>query len=154
MQTCCQTHLTVGRAMFLCRDEIKDSGCKARVTKTQEVAASDIRFDIPLAEACYQDRKKYCGGVAPGSARVIRCLQDRSAPWSSSTLSCTAILCTRKSCPCASPSLAGCGVGLFTCLLLGIHMLSSRQEGSSSAEDRQCPWSHACALDSNTLPTC
>ena len=68
--------------MHLHRDEIKDPSCRARVTKTQEVAASDIRFDIPLAEACYEDRQKYCSGVAPGSARVIRCLQDRYAAWS------------------------------------------------------------------------
>lgn len=59
------------------RDEIKDPSCQARVTRTQEVAASDIRFDIPLAEACHQDRQLYCSGVAAGSARVIRCLQDR-----------------------------------------------------------------------------
>lgn len=61
------------------RDEIKDPSCQARVTRTQEVAASDIRFDIPLAEACHQDRQLYCSGVAAGSARVIRCLQDRFA---------------------------------------------------------------------------
>lgn len=59
------------------RDEIKDSACKARVTKVKEIAASDIRFDIPLAEACYRDRQQFCANVQPGSARVIRCLQNR-----------------------------------------------------------------------------
>lgn len=67
--------------MSVCRDEIKDPSCQARVTRTQEVAASDIRFDIPLAEACHQDRQLFCSGVAAGSARVIRCLQDRFAPF-------------------------------------------------------------------------
>jgi len=60
-----------------CRDEIENPSCKARVTKVKELAASDIRFDIPLAEACYDDRRQFCSGVPPGSARVIRCLQDR-----------------------------------------------------------------------------
>lgn len=61
-----------------CRDEISDPACKSRVTKVKEVAASDIRFDIPLAEACYSDRQTFCANVQPGSARVIRCLQNRS----------------------------------------------------------------------------
>lgn len=47
--------------------------------KIMEYAASDIRFDVPLADACYEDRQDFCSGVPPGSARVIRCLQDRSA---------------------------------------------------------------------------
>lgn len=59
------------------RDEITDSACKSRVTRVKEVAASDIRFDIPLAEACYNDRRTFCANVRPGSARVIRCLQNR-----------------------------------------------------------------------------
>ena len=42
-----------------------------------EYASSDIRFDVPLAEACFEDRQDFCANVPPGSARVIRCLQDR-----------------------------------------------------------------------------
>ena len=42
-----------------------------------EYASSDIRFDVPLADACFEDRQTFCQNVAPGSARVIRCLQDR-----------------------------------------------------------------------------
>ena len=61
----------------VCRDEIRNPGCKARVQKIMEYAASDIRFDVPLADACYEDRQDFCAGVPPGSARVIRCLQDR-----------------------------------------------------------------------------
>lgn len=52
-------------------------GCKSRVLKIMEYASSDIRFDVPLAEACFEDRQDFCSSVPPGSARVIRCLQDR-----------------------------------------------------------------------------
>ena len=45
--------------------------------KIMEYASSDIRFDVPLADACYEDRQEFCANVPPGSARVIRCLQDR-----------------------------------------------------------------------------
>ena len=40
-----------------------------------ELASSDIRFDVPLADACYEDRRSYCAAVPPGSARVVRCLE-------------------------------------------------------------------------------
>eukprot|EP00873_Tetraselmis_striata_P011681 jgi/Tetstr1/431945/TSEL_002252.t1 len=59
------------------RDEIMRPECQARVHKMIAVAAGDIRMDIPLADACHEDRTKYCADVAPGSARVIRCLQDQ-----------------------------------------------------------------------------
>jgi Golgi apparatus protein 1 len=39
-------------------------------------ASRDIRFDEILANACQDDRKQYCNDVQPGSARVIRCLQE------------------------------------------------------------------------------
>ncbi len=45
-----------------------------------EYASSDIRFDVPLADACFEDRQEFCANVPPGSARVIRCLQDRCCP--------------------------------------------------------------------------
>ena len=45
--------------------------------KIMEYASSDIRFDVPLADACYEDREAFCSTVQPGSARVIRCLQNR-----------------------------------------------------------------------------
>ncbi|KAK9821811.1 hypothetical protein WJX81_008502 [Elliptochloris bilobata] len=59
------------------RDEIQSQACAARVQKIMEYASSDIRFDVPLADACYEDRQEFCANVPPGSARVIRCLQDR-----------------------------------------------------------------------------
>nr|QOL01068.1 putative extracellular protein CSOL_002 [Pseudococcomyxa simplex] len=59
------------------REEIQSPACSARVQKIMEYASSDIRFDVPLAEACFEDRQEFCANVPPGSARVIRCLQDR-----------------------------------------------------------------------------
>ena len=65
---------------FASREEIQSPACAARVVKIMEYASSDIRFDVPLAEACFEDRQEFCANVPPGSARVIRCLQDRHAP--------------------------------------------------------------------------
>jgi len=59
------------------RDEVLRPECQARVHKMIAVASGDIRMNIPLADACFDDRAKYCSDVAPGSARVIRCLQDQ-----------------------------------------------------------------------------
>eukprot|EP00242_Pyramimonas_sp_CCMP2087_P000757 CAMPEP_0198232122 /NCGR_PEP_ID=MMETSP1445-20131203/115560_1 /TAXON_ID=36898 /ORGANISM="Pyramimonas sp., Strain CCMP2087" /LENGTH=884 /DNA_ID=CAMNT_0043912773 /DNA_START=630 /DNA_END=3284 /DNA_ORIENTATION=- len=58
------------------REELTVGGCKKQVHKLTTRAASDIRFDRPLADACYDDRKRLCENVSPGSARVLRCLQD------------------------------------------------------------------------------
>jgi len=54
--------------------EITNPSCKQQVKKYQELASEDIRFDAPLADACYEDRRSFCSAVPPGSARVIRCL--------------------------------------------------------------------------------
>eukprot|EP00898_Chlorokybus_atmophyticus_P007954 jgi/Chlat1/815/Chrsp104S01269 len=51
--------------------------CKEQVHKLTERAAQDVRFDEPLADACYKDRTSLCGDIPPGNARVIRCLQDQ-----------------------------------------------------------------------------
>ncbi|KAK9867536.1 hypothetical protein WJX84_008718 [Apatococcus fuscideae] len=59
------------------KEDIKSPACAKRVHKLIELASSDIRFDIPLADACHEDRVQFCGNTPPGSARVIRCLQDR-----------------------------------------------------------------------------
>ena len=47
------------------RDELATPDCKAQVHKLSERAAQDIRFDEPLADACYEDRNKLCDGVQP-----------------------------------------------------------------------------------------
>eukprot|EP00798_Chlamydomonas_sp_ICE-L_P019976 gene19976-26687_t len=58
-------------------DEISNKKCLKQVNKYVELASQDIRFDVPLAEACYEDRQKFCGAIPPGSARVIRCLSNK-----------------------------------------------------------------------------
>lgn len=59
------------------KEDLQGEECKASVHKLTERAAQDIRFDEPLADACFEDRARLCEGVTPGSARVIRCLQDQ-----------------------------------------------------------------------------
>ncbi|KAF8068299.1 GLG1 [Scenedesmus sp. PABB004] len=58
-------------------EEIKTDACRAQVHKYVELAAQDIRFDVPLADACHKDRATLCANVPPGDARVIRCLQTQ-----------------------------------------------------------------------------
>lgn len=77
MMTTAKCHSAIAKTYPLCRDDIMNPGCKSRVLKIMEYASSDIRFDVPLAEACFEDRQDFCSSVPPGSARVIRCLQDR-----------------------------------------------------------------------------
>ena len=48
-------------------DDIEDVECKAMVRTYQQLAAEDIRFDVPLAEACSEDRQKFCSSVPPVS---------------------------------------------------------------------------------------
>ena len=59
------------------KEDLQVPDCKAQVKKLTMRAAEDIRFDEPLADACFEDRSRLCEGVAAGSARVIRCLQDQ-----------------------------------------------------------------------------
>lgn len=42
------------------RDELSDEECRKSVHRVIQRAAEDIRFDEPLADACYQDRKQFC----------------------------------------------------------------------------------------------
>mmetsp|Transcript_2774 Transcript_2774/g.6902 ORF Transcript_2774/g.6902 Transcript_2774/m.6902 type:complete len:571 (-) Transcript_2774:276-1988(-) len=59
------------------KEDLQVPACQKQVKKLTERAAEDIRFDKPLADACFEDRTRLCEGVTPGSARVIRCLQDQ-----------------------------------------------------------------------------
>jgi len=59
------------------RDEILSPECKGRVNHLISLASEDVRFNVPLADACFEDRQNLCGNVKPGSAGVIRCLQDQ-----------------------------------------------------------------------------
>ncbi|GIL70396.1 hypothetical protein Vretimale_3583 [Volvox reticuliferus] len=70
-------------------NEIQDSACRALVRKYKELAAEDIRFDVPLAEACFDDRQRLCANIPPGSARVFRCMignRDKLSPLCRATL--------------------------------------------------------------------
>ena len=74
------------------REEINSPACQARVQKIMEYASSDIRFDVPLADACFEDREAFCSTVQPGSARVIRCLQSRYGNRHSWSCTCSSTL--------------------------------------------------------------
>lgn len=43
--------------------------CKSMVYEYQKLAAQDIRFDLRLADACVDDRNKFCGNVQPVRAQ-------------------------------------------------------------------------------------
>lgn len=58
------------------KEELKTDKCKAEVHRRMSRAGRDFRFDEALANACQEDRSKYCSDVQAGSARVIRCLQE------------------------------------------------------------------------------
>lgn len=46
-------------------DEIKGAECKRIVKKYKQLAAEDVRFNLPLADACYEDRITLCADVPP-----------------------------------------------------------------------------------------
>ena len=59
------------------REDLIKPACKQRVKHIMELAASDMRFDVPLNNACVEERKALCGDVEPGHGRIVRCLQTR-----------------------------------------------------------------------------
>ncbi|KAI8475756.1 MAG: hypothetical protein J3K34DRAFT_453290 [Monoraphidium minutum] len=71
------------------KEELKSDECREKVHRAMVREARDIRFDDVLADACQEDRKTYCNDVQPGSARVIRCLQENRGVLSQQ---CTAAL--------------------------------------------------------------
>jgi Golgi apparatus protein 1 len=42
------------------------------VFEYQKLAAQDVRFDVPLADACMNDRVKFCGNIQPVRAGTCR----------------------------------------------------------------------------------
>eukprot|EP00958_Prasinococcus_capsulatus_P008020 scaffold751_cov395-Prasinococcus_capsulatus_cf.AAC.27 len=58
------------------KEELTGALCKRRVHRLTMRAAQDIRMDEPLWDACFEDRAQLCPDIPPGSARVLRCLQD------------------------------------------------------------------------------
>lgn len=55
--------------------EIKNTECKRLVKKYIALASEDIRFDVPLAEACADDRQKFCAALAPVRLTDSLCLE-------------------------------------------------------------------------------
>lgn len=47
------------------RHELSDPGCKKAVHDTIKRASEDIRFQSNLADACHDDREKFCQNVQP-----------------------------------------------------------------------------------------
>jgi hypothetical protein len=64
-------HVAAAAAVMNClqdfREEIRSDACKSQVHKYVELAAQDIRFDVQLADACYNDRMTLCAAVPPVS---------------------------------------------------------------------------------------
>ena len=54
--------------------DIQDDQCRALVKQYQALAAQDVRFDVPLADACYDDRQRLCAHVAPVRVCVCVCV--------------------------------------------------------------------------------
>ncbi len=52
-------------------NEISSTACRALVRKYKELASEDIRFDVTLAEACFEDRQRLCANVPPVSATLM-----------------------------------------------------------------------------------
>ncbi len=42
-----------------------------------ELAAGDMRFDVPLDNACLEERTTLCADAQPGHGRIVRCLQTK-----------------------------------------------------------------------------
>ena len=47
------------------RDELATPACRSQVHMLTQRAAQDVRFDEPLADACFEDRARLCDGVQP-----------------------------------------------------------------------------------------
>lgn len=65
------------------QEELQVQECRDAVHRVVKRASQDLRFDENLAQACYDDKESHCKDIDPGSARVIRCLQDSRSDLSS-----------------------------------------------------------------------
>ena len=61
------------------RDDLIRPACQQRVKHIMELAASDMRFDVKLNNACMEERNSLCKDVQPGRGRIVRCLQNKCA---------------------------------------------------------------------------
>lgn len=63
------------------REELQEQECRDQVHVLTKRASQDIRFDEPLADACYEDRARLCDGVQP----VNYLFERRKCPSGSAT---------------------------------------------------------------------
>ncbi len=61
------------------REDLIKPACKQRVKHVMELAAGDMRFDVPLDNACLEERTTLCADAQPGHGRIVRCLQTKCA---------------------------------------------------------------------------
>ena len=47
------------------REELMDPECRAQVHRLTQRASQDIRMDVPLSEACFEDCSRLCGSIQP-----------------------------------------------------------------------------------------
>ena len=47
------------------RKELMDPECRAQVHRLTQRASQDIRMDVPLSEACFEDCSRLCGSIQP-----------------------------------------------------------------------------------------
>jgi hypothetical protein len=52
--------------------DIRNEQCRALVQQYQVLASQDVRFDVPLADACHDDRATLCASVPPVRPRGAR----------------------------------------------------------------------------------
>jgi hypothetical protein len=50
---------------------IPEGSCRDMIYEYQKLAAQDVRFDVPLADACRDDRIKLCGNIQPVRALFL-----------------------------------------------------------------------------------
>eukprot|EP01024_Parvocaulis_polyphysoides_P049908 TRINITY_DN4859_c0_g2_i4.p1 TRINITY_DN4859_c0_g2~~TRINITY_DN4859_c0_g2_i4.p1 ORF type:complete len:703 (+),score=133.40 TRINITY_DN4859_c0_g2_i4:438-2546(+) len=68
-----------GELIIKCLQDFKDElqpECKTYIHQLTAEKFEDVRLDVPLLNACQEDRSTYCADIPAGSARVIHCLQD------------------------------------------------------------------------------
>jgi Golgi apparatus protein 1 len=58
---------------------LPEGECKGMVFEYQKLAAQDVRFDVPLADACMNDRVKFCGKIQPVGGGGVAWLQYSAA---------------------------------------------------------------------------
>ena len=59
------------------KDELQQPACKEQVHVLTKQASQDIRFDEPLADACFEDRTRLCDGVQAVGAPPLVILSCR-----------------------------------------------------------------------------